>query len=44
MKLTINDSRKIFAIQHEFSEIFPCLKVEFFAKPPKAGGVPSQKK
>lgn len=38
MKITINDNRKIFAIQKEFSEMFPYLKVEFFAKPHKKGG------
>ncbi len=38
MKITINDSRKIFAIQEEFSKLFPYLKLEFFAKPHTAGG------
>jgi hypothetical protein len=43
MKITINDKRKIFAIQEEFSKIFPYLKMEFYAKPSKAGGTPSGK-
>jgi hypothetical protein len=43
MKLTINDSRKIFAIQEEFQKMFPYLKLEFFAKPSHVGGVPSKK-
>jgi len=32
MKITINDSRKINAIQKEFNEVFPYLKLEFFSK------------
>lgn len=43
MKITINDHRKIFAIQEEFSEMFPYLKIEFFAKPHKAGGSSAKK-
>ena len=38
MKITINDSRKIGGIQKEFTEAFPFLKLEFFAKPHKKGG------
>jgi len=38
MKVTINDRRKIFAIQEEFNELFPYLKIEFFSKPHKSGG------
>jgi hypothetical protein len=38
MKITINDNRKIFAIQEEFSKLFPYLKLEFFSKPHAAGG------
>jgi len=34
MEITINDHRKIFAIQEEFSSQFPNLKLEFYAKPP----------
>lgn len=37
MKITINDHRKIFAIQEEFNGMFPYLKIEFFAKPHKIG-------
>ncbi|PBQ33714.1 hypothetical protein CNR22_18650 [Sphingobacteriaceae bacterium] len=42
MKIAINDKRKIFAIQESFTETFPYLKLEFFAKPHKVGG-PSPK-
>ena len=38
MKVTINDNRKIFAIQEEFNALFPYLKVEFFSKPHSIGG------
>jgi hypothetical protein len=37
MKITINDRRKIQAIQESFSEMFPYLKIEFFSKPHKRG-------
>jgi hypothetical protein len=43
MEITINDSRKIFAIQKEFSDIFPFLKLEFYSKPHQAGGEPFTK-
>lgn len=43
MKLTINDSRKIYAIQEEFNKMFPYLKLEFFAKSNKSGGSHSEK-
>ena len=43
MKITINDHRKIFAIQKEFSEMFPYLKLEFFGKPHKSGGASAKK-
>jgi hypothetical protein len=36
MKININDHRKINAIQAEFSELFPYLKIEFYAKPSKS--------
>jgi hypothetical protein len=42
MKIQINDHRKIFAVQEEFSKMFPWLKIEFFSKPHKIGG-PSPK-
>ncbi len=38
MKITINDNRKISAIQEEFNTEFPYLKIEFFTKPNKQGG------
>lgn len=43
MKIVINDRRKIFAIQKEFSEMFPYLKIEFFAKAPKSGAASSNR-
>ncbi|MFI5164055.1 MAG: hypothetical protein ACHQHP_02285 [Bacteroidia bacterium] len=43
MKILINDHRKIFAIQKEFSEMFPYLKIEFFSKPHKSGGASPKK-
>ncbi len=44
MQLEINDHRKIHAIQHEFNQLFPFLKIEFFSKPHKTGGVASVRK
>jgi hypothetical protein len=43
MQITINDSRKIFAIQEEFNTVFPYLKLEFFSKPHKPGGASAKK-
>src|SRR4029077_7376921 len=43
MKITINDERKIFAIQEEFNKEFPFLKLEFFRKPSGPKAVPSKK-
>ena len=43
MKITINDKRKIFAIQKDFNEAFPYLKLEFFAKPHTVGGASPKK-
>jgi hypothetical protein len=43
MKIVINDRRKISAIQIDFNEMFPYLRVEFFSKPHEAGGASSQK-
>lgn len=43
MKIKINDSRKIFAIQEEFNKVFPYLRIEFFSKPHKPGGASSKK-
>lgn len=37
MKIKITDRRKIYAIQKEFSAMFPFLKIEFFSKPHKPG-------
>ncbi len=42
-KITINDHRKIFAIQKDFQKLYPYLKIEFFAKPYKVGGSSSKK-
>lgn len=43
MKITINDDRKIFAIQEEFNTTFPYLKLEFFSKPHTQGGGTAKK-
>jgi len=43
MKIVINNHRKIFAIQEEFSSMFPELKIVFHAKPSSQGGIPSPK-
>ena len=43
MQITINDHRKIFAIQEEFNSVFPYLKLEFFSKPHKLGGGTAKK-
>ena len=43
MKITINDRRKIFAIQEDFNKLFPCLKLEFLSKPHKTGGASAKK-
>lgn len=43
MKITINDKRKIHAIQEEFNKNFPYLKIEFFTKPHKPGGASPKK-
>lgn len=37
MQITINDERSIFAIQQEFTSLFPYLKLEFFSKLHRAG-------
>ena len=41
MKVTINDHRKIIAIQEEFTNLFPNLIIEFHAKGSKEGAAPS---
>ncbi|MGA2822279.1 MAG: hypothetical protein ABSE72_02015 [Bacteroidales bacterium] len=43
MKIVINSSRKIFAIQEEFSTMFPGLTLAFYAKPNHPGAAPSTK-
>ena len=43
MTITINDHRKIFAIQEEFHSMFPYLKIEFFAKPSNTRASSSKK-
>ena len=43
MRIHITDKRKISAIQKEFSELFPYLKIEFFIKSHKIYGVSSKK-
>src|SRR5664279_2011784 len=43
MKIIINSSRKISAIQDEFSTQFPGLSIAFYAKPSHPGAAPSTK-
>jgi len=43
MKIDINSNRKIFAIQDEFSAMFPGLSIAFYAKPSHPGAAPSDK-
>lgn len=43
MEITINDQRKIFAVQKEFSEMFPFLKLEFYSRSNMAGGAQAGK-
>lgn len=43
MKIVINNHRKIFAIQQEFSSMFHQLRIGFHAKPSKPGAAPSIK-
>ena len=43
MKIIINNYRKIFAVQQEFTAVFPDLKINFFAKPNTQGGAPVKK-
>jgi hypothetical protein len=38
MTITLNDHRKIAAIQTEFSTVFPYLKIDFFVKSSSANG------
>jgi hypothetical protein len=35
MKIVIENKKKIFTIQKEFSSVFPFLKIEFFSRPHK---------
>jgi hypothetical protein len=43
MKITINDHRKIYAVQEEFNKLFPHLRIEFMSKPSKVGEAASKK-
>jgi hypothetical protein len=43
MKIVINDNRKLYAIQEEFSTLFPYLKLGFFGKPHQVNGEASKK-
>lgn len=38
MKITINDRRKLYAIQDEFCALFPNLRLEFYKKPANQKG------
>jgi hypothetical protein len=37
MNITINDTRSVAAIQEEFTQNFPYLRLEFFSRPHKTG-------
>ena len=41
--IQINDRRKVYTIQNEFSKLFPNLKIEFYSKPHKSGGAAARK-
>jgi hypothetical protein len=43
MKIVIHNNRKIFSIQEEFNQMFPSLKIDFYARPGKPGCVSSSK-
>jgi hypothetical protein len=43
MKIVINNNRKLFALQEEFTLAFPGLTLEFHAKPARPGASPSEK-
>src|SRR6188472_3321092 len=43
MKIAINDRRKISAIQNDFNEMFPYLRLEFFSKPHDTKGATPKK-
>jgi hypothetical protein len=43
MNITINDHRKVLAVQEEFNSVFPNLRLEFYARPSKVGSEPSKK-
>lgn len=43
MIIAINDNRKLFSVQEEFTKQFPFLKLEFFSKPSKPGAASSEK-
>lgn len=42
MQIEINDHRKIFAVQEEFNQVFPNLKIEFYKRPSTHGGHPAK--
>ncbi|MBC7863936.1 MAG: hypothetical protein IAF38_13250 [Bacteroidia bacterium] len=43
MQILINNNKTIAKVQEEFSDAYPWLKLEFFAKPSKVGGMASKK-
>jgi len=43
MKISIDDNRKIFDIQEEFSALFPYLKIDFFSSTHKSGCASAKK-
>lgn len=43
MKIQINDHRKIFAVQEEFSKFFPHMRIDFLSKSSNEKSAPSEK-
>ncbi|XZF14507.1 hypothetical protein ACTHGU_00070 [Chitinophagaceae bacterium MMS25-I14] len=43
MKIEINSRRKIFFVEKEFTDLFPNLRITFYAKPGSYGGAASKK-
>ena len=43
MKIAINDHRKIVAVQEEFNQLFPHLRLAFLSKPSNEGHAASKK-
>jgi len=42
MQIEINDQKKIFAVQQEFNQAFPNLRIEFYQRPDRPAGAPAR--